>query len=557
MIRNVMRSPDVIGVEEVENLATLQALADKVNADALDAGGTDPDYQAFLEEGNDIGGIDVGFLVKHARVDVIDVTQEGKDTAFDFDGSLLNDRPSLVLRASVRKPSGQPYPVTVIVNHLRSLSGVSDPLDGDRVRRKRRAQAEWLAGLIQARQAADPAERIISVGDYNAFPFNDGYVDSIGTIRGTPTPADQVVLASDDLVDPDLVDLVDTVPADQRYSYSFDGDAQEIDHVLVTRNLMPRVRGLQYGRNNADYPEAYRNDPTRPERISDHDPIVAYLSFPPDAPPVAMATGPAEVAADASCQAVVALDGTSSSDPDGDTLSYSWTGPLGTATGARATLPLPLGTNVVSLTVDDGYGMTASTTITVTVRDTMPPILTLLGPSRRHGGGCLRGEPRRRHPRHLERESRSPRHLRHHVLRGRPRRKRGRPHARGECRRPHAAHHRLRVRFPRRALAAQPQARPRRGEGVRHRPRGHAELPHHRSHQRRDGDGGRLRPRAARRGAPGGARGRGRWTRVHDRRGLLRRLRQRGPRRRHRARAARPGTLTGPEGGIDGDAAAN
>src|SRR5207253_1426427 len=83
---------------------------------------------------------------------------------------------------------------------------------------------------------------------------------------------------------------------------------------------------------------------------------------------VAMATGPAEVAADASCQAVVALDGTSSSDPDGDTLSYSWTGPLGTATGARATLPLPLGTNVVSLTVDDGYGMTASTTITVTVR---------------------------------------------------------------------------------------------------------------------------------------------------------------------------------------------
>ena len=100
----------------------------------------------------------------------------------------------------------------MIVNHLRSLSGVDDPAEGPRVRAKRRAQAEYLADLIQARQLDDPAERIVRVGDFNAYEFNDGYVDPMGTIQGTPTSPDEVVLASPDLVDPDLANLVDTLP---------------------------------------------------------------------------------------------------------------------------------------------------------------------------------------------------------------------------------------------------------------------------------------------------------------------------------------------------------
>jgi predicted extracellular nuclease len=382
MIRDVMRSPDIVGVEEVENIGALEALADKLNADAVAAGHPNPGYEAYLEEGNDIGGIDSGFLVKSARVHVIDVTQEGKDKTFTFAGAtaLLNDRPPLVLRATIAKPSGQPYAVTVIVNHLRSLSGVDDPVDGDRVRHKRQAQAEYLANLIQARQADNPNERIISVGDYNAFQFSDGYVDSIGTIKGTPTPADQVVLASGDLVNPDLVDLVDTAPPDQRYSFSFDGNAQELDHVLVTKNLLTTFGGLQYGRNNADFPESYRNDPDRSERISDHDPVVAYFSFPADAPPTADA-GPAQtVDADPTCQAAVTLDGSLSSDPDGDALSYTWTGPFGTATGASPTVTLTRGTHVIGLTVDDGFGAAATSSITITVVDITPPVITLSGP---------------------------------------------------------------------------------------------------------------------------------------------------------------------------------
>ena len=283
-IRHVLQSPDIIGVEEVENLTTLQAVAAKVNNDAVGEGQPDPGYQAFLVEGNDVGGIDSGFLVKTPRVTVVDVTQFGQTTTYVEPGggvAILNDRPPLVLRAAINSAGQAPYAVTVIVNHLRSLSGVDDPADGDRVRTKRRAQAEYLANLIQSRQTADPTERIVSVGDYNAFQFNDGYVDSIGTIKGTPTPANQVVLASGDLVNPDLKDLVDGVPASERYSFSFDGNAQELDHVLVTTGPLNRLTAtdLQYGRMDADFPEIYRNDPNRPERVSDHDPLVAYFSL--------------------------------------------------------------------------------------------------------------------------------------------------------------------------------------------------------------------------------------------------------------------------------------
>ncbi len=70
LVRNVLRLPDIVAVQEVDNLATLQALATRVNDDASLAGLANPGYVAYLEEGNDPGGIDVGFLVKSSRVTV-------------------------------------------------------------------------------------------------------------------------------------------------------------------------------------------------------------------------------------------------------------------------------------------------------------------------------------------------------------------------------------------------------------------------------------------------------------------------------------------------------
>ena len=298
-VRNILLLPDIVAVQEMENLGALQDIANQVNNDAAAAGLPNPAYTAYLMEGNDVGGIDVGFLVKSARVDALGVTQEGKSTTYVTPAGateLLNDRPPLILTASVRGPGGSAaFPITVIANHLRSLNGIDDPADGPRVRAKRKAQAEFLADLIQARQAANPAERIVVVGDFNAFPFSDGYVDVTGTVRGTPTAASNVVLASPDLVSPDLVDASDTVPALERYSYVFEGSAQTIDQLLFTQNLQPYFAALAHGRVNADFPEVYRDDPDRPERLSDHDPAVAYFRFPPADLGLSITSAPAPV----------------------------------------------------------------------------------------------------------------------------------------------------------------------------------------------------------------------------------------------------------------------
>jgi hypothetical protein len=73
------------------------------------------------------------------------------------------------------------------------------------------------------------------------------------------------------------------------------------------------------------------------------------------------------------------LDGLSSSDPDGDPLTFSWTDEIGTIIGTipRISVTLPLGSQDFTLTVDDTLGGIASDTTTVTVEDTIPPDLTL------------------------------------------------------------------------------------------------------------------------------------------------------------------------------------
>ncbi|MEZ4903718.1 MAG: hypothetical protein R2822_19160 [Spirosomataceae bacterium] len=296
-IRDYLKTPDIIGIVEIENLTTLQALATRINSDAVAASQPDPQYIAYLVEGNDVGGIDVGFLVKTSpvtgmtpRVSVTEVVQENAAETFlnpDNSTSLLNDRPALRLNAVINHPNGANYPITVIVNHLRSLNGANSETagsngwatDGARIRAKRQKQAESLANLVQARQMANPAERIILVGDFNAFEFNDGLGHSMGTIQGTPAPDNETAVAGDgtDLVNPDLTNLFNTAPPTEQYSFVFDGNAQSLDHVIVNDDVISSTlsRRVEHPRINADFPEITRNA-TGIARLADHDPIVSY-----------------------------------------------------------------------------------------------------------------------------------------------------------------------------------------------------------------------------------------------------------------------------------------
>ncbi|HCA59354.1 MAG TPA: nuclease, partial [Blastocatellia bacterium] len=271
-------------VVEAENLNVLRQLAKAVNAGAVAAGQPDPKYEAYLEEGNDGRSIDVGFLVKGSRVTVRSAKQLGKNERFSEPGgrsdAFLHDRPPLVIEAEIRdEKSGTPFRVTVMSNHLKSLRGITDERDGPRVRAKRALQAEYIAKWVNERQKADPNERIVIAGDLNAFQFNDGLVDIIGTLTGKPTPKDAVLASSPDLVERDLINLVDLIQISQRYSYVFDGSAQSLDHIIINEPMRKHLNGFGYLRVNADFPKAFRADGERIEGFSDHDVAVAYFSL--------------------------------------------------------------------------------------------------------------------------------------------------------------------------------------------------------------------------------------------------------------------------------------
>jgi len=74
------------------------------------------------------------------------------------------------------------------------------------------------------------------------------------------------------------------------------------------------------------------------------------------------------------CQAQVNLNGSASSDPDNDPLTYEWSS-NGSVLGTTAMLSvsLPLGMNTVTLKVTDTCGSSSTANLTVTVADTTPP----------------------------------------------------------------------------------------------------------------------------------------------------------------------------------------
>jgi uncharacterized repeat protein (TIGR01451 family) len=54
-------------------------------------------------------------------------------------------------------------------------------------------------------------------------------------------------------------------------------------------------------------------------------------------------------------------------DPDGDPLTYTWSGPFGSVTGLGVAARLPIGVSTVTVSVDDGHGHVQSRSATVTV----------------------------------------------------------------------------------------------------------------------------------------------------------------------------------------------
>ncbi len=152
-------------------------------------------------------------------------------------------------------------PIFVVANHWsskydddRAFGAIQPPRSPTGA--KRLAQAQVIRSFVIRLLAADPAARVVVLGDLNDVPWSPG----VEALKAPP-----------------LVDLVDRLPADQRYSYNFEGSSQDIEHIVVSPALQDGAE-IEAVHLDSDCPD--------PLRISDHDPVIARL-------PLAGRTSPA------------------------------------------------------------------------------------------------------------------------------------------------------------------------------------------------------------------------------------------------------------------------
>lgn len=260
-IKEMLNGPDLIALQEVGSASALSTLRFFIEQ-------LDPtlNYTPFFLAGND--DIHLAYLAKNNRFTDIELEQLGKTETFPGGGTLF-DRPPLRFSAALTDHPG--LSLTVLNIHLRSLLGIEGSNESF-VREKRHRQAVAVASMAQALRE----DNLLIVGDFNAFPFSDGYVDIVNQISGGNSLGAEYPI--EPIVMPALQDVSLLLPAEERYSYVFQGSAQQIDQALAGPLNGLEIKDMAFARANADYPDAFAPNEQIVQRASDHDGFVIYLS---------------------------------------------------------------------------------------------------------------------------------------------------------------------------------------------------------------------------------------------------------------------------------------
>jgi DNA/RNA endonuclease YhcR with UshA esterase domain len=233
-------SPVIIALQEVENLTILENLA----AHELIL---PYHYHPFLIEGSDSRGIDVGYLIRSDRAEVLELQQFNAPQG-------LTSRPPLMVKVEITTDADR-ITLYAVNNHFTSMSGGEAATEPRRI-----AQAAWNVTILEEILAEDPDANVAILGDLNSYYLSP----PLDTLR--EGGLDHVFEAWSD-------------PRFNPYSYIYEGESQNLDHILVTPSLMSMLKYIDILHTNADYPPAIPGDPT-PIRKSDHDPIIATFAHP-------------------------------------------------------------------------------------------------------------------------------------------------------------------------------------------------------------------------------------------------------------------------------------
>ncbi|MDH3760880.1 MAG: hypothetical protein OEU50_07825 [Gammaproteobacteria bacterium] len=244
--------PHIIALQEIENHNVLAQIATEIEQRY------GARYRLILIPGHDPSGINLAYLVRYG-VEIIKVEQLFGDKTHGAYANPLFSRPPLYLEACYIGNC------LVLLNlHLRSMRGIDSDDDGDRVRRKRLAQAETIAAWSNRLQRSEPGLSLLILGDLNALTPGDAHVDVAGIIRGNPRNR-ETGLDGRDLVEPDLIDLTRLIPPQERYSFIYRQKKQQLDYMLVNQGFAAKVEAIAFSRIE--------------KRFSDHAGLLAWFTW--------------------------------------------------------------------------------------------------------------------------------------------------------------------------------------------------------------------------------------------------------------------------------------
>ena len=271
-IVNNLNSPAIIGLQEIQDNsgstddgtvaadANLQQLADAIAANG------ETQYQ-FIDNtfitnnasgGQPGGNIRTAFLYDPTRVDLVDGSVQtigSQQSGGAFEGARLP-------LAATFEFNGRE--ITVINNHFSSKGGSSPILGVDQPFEElqenpdvngsldeRQAQAQAVDNYVDGILSNNPDANVVALGDLNEFQFI--------------SPVDEILGSS-------LNNLIDTIPENERYSFIFQGNSQELDHILASDRLIDGAE-VDIVHLNSEFAET-------DSRASDHDPVLASFNLP-------------------------------------------------------------------------------------------------------------------------------------------------------------------------------------------------------------------------------------------------------------------------------------
>lgn len=172
-------------------------------------------------------------------------------------------RKPLIAQFEILQGPAEGEKLIAINNHLSSKNG-DEPIFGPsqpanrKSEGKRKSQAEALGALVKEILSIDPQANIVLMGDLNDYEFSE----TLKTIEKTG-----------------MKNVGEKLEEGERYSYIYQGYSQELDHILLSPALYEKIAGADVLNINSEFS-------VKDGFTSDHDPLLAKVSFDKEAPVV-------------------------------------------------------------------------------------------------------------------------------------------------------------------------------------------------------------------------------------------------------------------------------